>query len=146
MPSDRAVCAPGLTCVFPEPTNDVPGTCTATCSSDSDCDDGFCGWAEDNNTRICKPYSQEGESCEGFVMPSHRSVCAPGLTCVFPEPTHDHPGTCMQEIHSGECGDGTFPACLIVVPECPQGRVREIVNHCYGDCVDPLTCLPPPIF
>jgi hypothetical protein len=71
------------------------GACTQTCTQNSDCTDGFCGWGTDNVSRECKPFSQAGESCEGFVLPSYRKFCAPGLTCVFSEPTHDVPGTCQ---------------------------------------------------
>lgn len=64
------------------------------CDRDSMCDDSFCGWGDDNVTRECKAFSQAGERCRGFVVPSARSFCAPGLTCVFPEPTNDVPGIC----------------------------------------------------
>lgn len=65
------------------------------CVENDDCSDGFCGWADDHTTRICKPWGQIGESCEGFVVPSARNFCDPSLTCVFPEETHDVPGTCQ---------------------------------------------------
>lgn len=65
------------------------------CVQDSECSDGFCGWEDDNVTRVCKPFAGVGESCEGFVLPSYRSKCGPGLDCIFPEATHDVPGTCQ---------------------------------------------------
>lgn len=64
----------------------------AWCDRDEMCT-GFCGW-DSSNERVCKAYSQAGERCGGFVLPEYRSVCAPGLDCVYPEPTHDVPGTC----------------------------------------------------
>ncbi len=73
--------------------NDVCETAN-DCVNDNDCADGFCGWGEDNTTRICKDWAGQGESCEGFVLPSFRAKCAPGLQCIQTEPTGDVPGTC----------------------------------------------------
>ncbi len=75
----------------------VQGACEAeplVCANDADCDDSFCGWATDG-ARICKPWAQLGEHCEGFVLPVRRSFCAPDLTCVLSEPTGDAGGTCQ---------------------------------------------------
>lgn len=121
-----------------------PVSCEAPCEDDLDCNDGFCGWAEDNSTRVCKEWALPGDSCEGFVLPSARATCAPGLHCLFSEPTHDVPGTCVEPLHSGQCGDGSNALCLMVPEPCEDGLVHEIVNGCYGECVSPLTCLPPP--
>lgn len=41
------------------------------------------------------------------------------------------------------CGDGSFPVCEIVVPDCPEGQVWEIIDGCFERCVDADTCLPP---
>lgn len=65
------------------------------CESDDDCTDGFCGWATDGE-RVCKPWAEEGETCEGFVLPAYREFCAPELTCVPSEETFDVPGTCLD--------------------------------------------------
>jgi hypothetical protein len=65
------------------------------CVADNDCDNGFCGWEDDNTTRVCKDFAGQGDSCEGFVIPSARAHCGPGLQCIFTEPTHDVPGTCQ---------------------------------------------------
>ncbi|MCA9523508.1 MAG: hypothetical protein KC609_21180, partial [Myxococcales bacterium] len=67
-----------------------------SCTTDADCNDSFCGWAENNVDRICKPWAQEGDHCEGFVLPSYRSRCAPGLTCKLSEPTGDAGGICVK--------------------------------------------------
>ena len=42
------------------------------------------------------------------------------------------------------CGDGSILTCKRLQPECPQGQVSEIINGCYGECVDPDTCNPVP--
>lgn len=42
------------------------------------------------------------------------------------------------------CGDGTLPMCMVIEPECPDGLVREVVDSCWGECVDPETCEPAP--
>jgi hypothetical protein len=127
-----------------DPVSCLPPPTVLGCESDLDCSDGFCGWAEDNNTRICKDWALPGDSCEGFVLPSARATCAPGLHCLFSEPTHDVPGTCVEPLHSGQCGDGSNALCLMVPEPCEDGLVHEIVNGCFGECVSPLTCLPPP--
>jgi len=77
---------------------DEPGD---ACASNDDCPE-FCGWNEDN-LRVCKPWAQVGESCEGFVLPSFRASCAPGLECDFPEPTFDVPGTCVEPCVPAGC-------------------------------------------
>ncbi len=64
------------------------------CLDDNECGSGeFCGWAA-NSDRVCKPWSQEGESCGGFVLPDFRKSCEPGLSCVCVEATCDLPGVC----------------------------------------------------
>lgn len=96
--------------------NDEP---TDECESNEDCPE-FCGWNEDN-LRVCKPWAQVGESCEGFVLPHFRAQCAPGLECEFSEPTFDVPGTCVEP--GGEepafCGG-------IAGIQCPTGQHCEL--------------------
>ena len=98
-PEDRQFCAPDLICEFAEPTHDVPGICVEptddSCASDDECEDGFCGW-DVGGDRVCKPWAQEGQWCEGHVFPQDRQFCAPGLICEFAEPTHDVPGMCVD--------------------------------------------------
>lgn len=77
----------------------------------------------------------EGEYCEPGLCLLHCSVDDPGCC---------EPAQCMPEPIHGECGDGSIAVCEIVPPECPIGLVLEVVNGCFGECVDPLTCLPPP--
>ncbi len=40
------------------------------------------------------------------------------------------------------CGDGSQLVCRRAEPVCPPGQVAEIVNGCYGSCVDSTTCNP----
>lgn len=69
------------------------GACEQSCASDADCGEGFCGW-DDADGRVCRPWANEGEHCEGFVVPSARRFCRPDLQCQFSEATHDAGGTC----------------------------------------------------
>ena len=41
------------------------------------------------------------------------------------------------------CGDGSMLACKAPPPTCQDGLVPEIVDGCYGRCVDPDTCVQP---
>lgn len=43
----------------------------------------------------------------------------------------------------GECGDGTQLVCEILPFDCPDGEVHEIIDGCFGECVDRSTCEPP---
>lgn len=91
----------------------VPGgggsTPDASCTTDGDCADGFCGW-DQANERICKPYGDLGDSCLGFVLPEFRNFCDPALHCYQDEPTGDIPGvcveTCQTQFSTDECTDG----------------------------------------
>jgi hypothetical protein len=73
------------------------GPCTdlSACETDDDCKGAFCGYAE-NRSRVCKPWAQEGERCEGHVLPAYFVRCAPGLVCEYTEPTGDAGGYCRQ--------------------------------------------------
>jgi hypothetical protein len=88
------------------------GPQTTACSDNSDCSDGFCGW-DANNARVCKSWGQEGDSCQGFVMPAYRNFCDPSLTCIQSEPTFDVPGVC------------TDLSCSMLNQACPTGYTCE---------------------
>lgn len=106
IPSARNVCDPALTCYQDDPTGDIPGICMETCSDNSDCTDGFCGW-DNNNQRVCKPWGEEGDSCNGYVIPSARNFCDPSLTCYQDDPTGDIPGICVDACSDdSDCSDG----------------------------------------
>lgn len=81
-PENRAFCDPSLVCVQNDPTFDLPGTCFATCTDDSDCIDGFCG-ADNSGNQVCKDFLQEGETCGGTPRPitPSQSDCDAGLFC-----------------------------------------------------------------
>lgn len=100
--------------------DDVDAVCNAPvdeCQSNEDCPE-YCGWDE-SNTRVCKPWAQEGEQCQGFVLPAFRAECAPGLECEFSEPTHDVPGTCVDPNEGDFCGG-------IAAIQCPVGQHCEL--------------------
>lgn len=83
------------------------------CEVTEDCDAGnWCGWGDDNVTRECKPFATEGDSCGGFVLPSFRAECEPGLECECVEPTCDVPGICTDPGPSA-CEDND---------DCPTGE------------------------
>jgi len=107
--------------------NDVPDVPVDGCQSNDDCPE-FCGWNHDN-LRVCKPWAQVGESCEGFVMPAFRATCAPDLECEFSEPTFDVPGVCIDPDDGGEepafCGG-------IAAIQCPLGQHCELDGN-YPD-------------
>lgn len=103
--------------------DDVDAVCNAPvdeCQSNEDCPE-FCGWNEDN-VRVCKPWAQEGESCQGFVLPQFRADCAPGLECEFSEPTFDVPGTCVDP----DAGEEPIFCGGIANIECPTGMHCEL--------------------
>ncbi|MEW5754817.1 MAG: Dickkopf N-terminal cysteine-rich domain-containing protein [Pseudomonadota bacterium] len=67
------------------------------CASDSECSSGQ--WCRIGSTGEgqCVEFAQEGERCEGFVLPEYRERCAPDLTCVFPPYIADAPGICTAK-------------------------------------------------
>ncbi len=108
---DRAFCDPSLHCLRDpsDPTFDLPGTCVETCASDSDCNDGFCGYADNssNPARICKPFQAEWDYCGGFVQPADVTQCAPDFLCYNDQPNiPDAPGVCSKECSlDSDCTD-----------------------------------------
>ena len=66
-----------------------------TCSDDTNCETGqWCRQTTTEGVSTCVDFSQEGERCEGFTLPSFQERCEPGLLCVHKELTFDAPGTC----------------------------------------------------
>jgi len=71
------------------------------CAQDSDCEDGkWCRQTEQGSS-VCVDFVTEGDRCEGFVLPSFRERCEPGLICVPTEPTGDAPGICATCNYNG---------------------------------------------
>ena len=105
-------CGAGLAC-----RND---RCAAqSCSADEDCDDGFCGCAEQGcASRICKDYAPEGESCGGFRMAHLVRQCGPEFACVAPY-------NIIADI-PGHCGEMTTVAEVLANPRAFDGRFIAI--------------------
>jgi len=109
---------------------DYCGGCNARCTCESDNECGlasFCAESSEiegfSNDRLCHAYSQEGESCGGFVAVETR--CDLGLTCVYNPNIMDIPGRCRKEcsaqkmekrsVKNRQCDASTFcgdDACL----------------------------------
>ncbi len=64
--------------------------------------------------------------------------CDSGVTCLASECPPSPPSRCTV------CGDGSDLRCRMALKPCPDGQVREIVDSCYGACVDRYTCEPVP--
>jgi hypothetical protein len=60
--------------------------------------------------------------------------CDAGVTCAAIGCPPPPPNQCTA------CGDGSELRCKRALPECPDGLVPEIVDSCYGECVDRYTC------
>jgi hypothetical protein len=60
--------------------------------------------------------------------------CDIGVTCAGTECPPPPPNRCTV------CGDGSEPICRRAPPECPEGTVPEVVDGCFGACVDRYTC------
>jgi hypothetical protein len=80
-----------------------------------------------------------GEWCGRWFGWSSR--CDEGLTCELDWAWGDlRSGTCSEPAPT--CGDGTQLLCRRAALPCPEGEVREIVDSCYGRCVDRASCEP----
>lgn len=60
--------------------------------------------------------------------------CDRGVTCAAIGCPPPPPNVCRS------CGDGAAATCTMALLSCPAGQVREIVDGCYGECVDRYTC------
>lgn len=77
----------------------------------------------------------EGECASDADCP--HGYCDQGVTCAAIGCPPPPPNRCTV------CGDGSQLLCRAALLPCPEGQVREIVNSCYGACVDRYTCEPP---
>jgi hypothetical protein len=91
--------------------------CTAGCAGVEIAHEGSCGACESD------------EECP-------HGYCDRGVTCAAIGCPPPPPNKCTT------CGDGSELLCLALPQPCPDGQVREIVNSCYGECVDRFTCAP----
>eukprot|EP01006_Ploeotia_vitrea_P028452 TRINITY_DN61146_c0_g2_i1.p1 TRINITY_DN61146_c0_g2~~TRINITY_DN61146_c0_g2_i1.p1 ORF type:complete len:474 (-),score=57.31 TRINITY_DN61146_c0_g2_i1:161-1582(-) len=111
LPCNEGVCKPGLTCILPQDGLDEPGVCKLqtpkSCTSDSDCTDGYCRTAKkatdsgsspqcDNDKKECVVWQPAGATCGGFTLPCFFTKCGPGYTCQGDALMADGPGTCQK--------------------------------------------------
>lgn len=133
-------CPPPATCdrnTFTCVSQDVSCLCDAVydpvCGVDGRTYENSCT-AQCRGVRVAYPGACTGcngdDDCpHGFC--EHFATCA-GLNCPPPPPSR-----CFS------CGDGSALTCRMAAQPCPRGQVREIVNGCYGECVDRYSCLRP---
>jgi hypothetical protein len=85
-----------------------------------------CAGVEIAHEGSCGACTTDQECPHGF--------CDIGVTCAAIGCPPPPPNRCTV------CGDGSALRCRIALLPCPDGQVREIVNGCYGACVDRNTC------
>ena len=133
--------------------------CAPSCKSDADCTKET--WCRENmdGQGECVPWAGPGERCEGFVRHWQRERCAPGLSCLFSEPTGDVPGTCVSCIYDGKpyqegekfpatdgcntctCTDGgnvacTEMACFPICDPAVEQSCKDADKVCMAETVD----------
>ncbi|MFT7621736.1 MAG: hypothetical protein ACI9WU_000901 [Myxococcota bacterium] len=82
-----------------DPNAGTDGNNGDKCAEQSDCSAGFCGCMDSScDDQVCKPWSAEGESCGGFVMPQYFTMCAPTEQCMGPGFIADLPGSCGAQV------------------------------------------------
>jgi len=127
-------------------------TTRSDCLLDSDCDNThFCRPYTMNvdGPKECVPFSNEGESCGGYTLPSHQSRCVPSLECanVMGPMIADAPGQCMRFCKTntirdsyGNCnqirGGVMEPGPMVPSPSVP------VLTHCEP-CLPPAPCPMP---
>jgi hypothetical protein len=72
---------------------------------------------------------QADEDCQ-------HGTCDYGVSCLSLNCPPPPPSRCTV------CGDGSALRCRRAAEPCPEGQVREIVEGCYGECVDRYSCEP----
>jgi hypothetical protein len=126
------------------------------CMGDAHCDDGqICDHSECLSNcpagMICPAVcwgqcmqddgGDEAGSCEGACGGQSGAGCWCDDQCEsFGDCCDDKAEACAP---AEGCGDGTVALCEIVPPTCPDGLVVSVVDHCFGPCVDPVTCEEP---
>lgn len=75
-----------------------------------------------------------GQACQSDKECPH-GRCEHGVTCAGLDCPPPPPNRCVV------CGDGSQLTCKALPGPCPNaGQVREIIDGCYGECVDRLSC------
>jgi hypothetical protein len=117
------------------------------CAAFIEASDGRCSRPDRDPCRFQDPDCSA--SCGGT---GHRGDCA--LVAELPDGKCSRPSSDVCRFQDPDCVP-TDPgsvncnlneiACQTFAPVvCPAGQVPSVVNRCYGPCVDPKTCAPPP--
>ncbi len=152
-----ADCGEGMACVVDE-GECISGSCACGVA------EGLWGCTADcQEVMVCEPVSGQGMSCGDAPETgcSNDADCGDGESCVASDDTECVPSVCACDENAGvwncsadcspnrcvadetsPCSDGSTLVCFAEPPECPAGQVVEIVNGCFGDCVDATTCEP----
>lgn len=85
---------------------------------------------------VAAPGACEHESCTDDAQ-CPRGFCDQNVSCQGTDCPPPPPGQCVS------CGDGSQLRCRRAELPCPEGQVREIVEGCFGECVDRHTCEAP---
>jgi len=107
------------------------GQCMPGCQEDDDCgDDHWCRLTDAmDESMVCVPYAQEGESCGGYTPIWAVSKCSPEQTCTdVPQLVMDAPGTCRLPCTDDDgCAANQY---------CGSGDVCREDASCWaaGDC------------
>lgn len=110
-----------------------------SCEHDLDCSGGFCGCADvDCASGICRPWSLEGESCGGFLLPMDQTRCAPGLFCVPDARNPERPGRCIAHATVAEilADPAAYDGLLVGV----RGWAGPAALFCTVALCSPETC------
>jgi Pacifastin inhibitor (LCMII) len=84
----------------------------------------------------CRPQTEGDDECLSDSDCLH-GYCDIGVTCAAIGCPPPPPNVCTT------CGDGSELRCRRAYPDCPGDLVPEIVNGCYGACVDRYSCTAP---
>ncbi len=141
-----AVAGPCPTGLIRETVGGCFGECVdpVTCESPVE----LCSGSPDPSYQEC----DVDADCEGnaICQSSDLAVCIPsGCACSPMSGTWtctddcNASRSCVDPGNSTRCGDGSMLMCRQAEPSCPAGQIAEIINGCYGECVDATTCEAP---
>ena len=84
----------------------------------------------------CRPQDRDDDECQSDDDCLY-GYCNIGVTCAAIGCPPPPPNECTV------CSDGSELRCKRARPECPDDQVPEIVNGCYGECVNRYSCAAP---